>query len=131
VITINFFLEIDFRSRTPIYEQIIRRVHELVLDGVLKADEKLPSIRELAAETGINPNTIQKAYAELERQEVIYNLSGRGTFVSDNLSMLTNSKYVKILVELEELVKEAKKYQVDYDALVKVIDIVYYRDIMI
>ena len=124
-------IRVDLRSRTPIYEQIIKCIHDLVLTGILGPDEQLPSIRQLSAEIGINPNTIQKAYAELERDGVIYNLLGRGTFISDDISRLTNSKYVEILIELEELVTEAKKYQVDSDDLIKVINRVYYKDIML
>ena len=71
---------VDLRSRTPIFEQIIECVRDLVIRGLLSPDEHLPSVRALAAELAINPNTIQKAYGELERQGVIYSLAGRGKF---------------------------------------------------
>ena len=59
---------LDYRDRRPIYEQIMERFQELMMSGGLKQDEKLPSVRSLAMELSINPNTIQRAYAELERQ---------------------------------------------------------------
>ena len=61
---------VDLRSRTPIFEQIIDAVQDLAIRGLMQPDEPLPSVRALAAELAINPNTIQKAYAELERRGV-------------------------------------------------------------
>jgi len=82
-------INIDLRSRIPIYEQIIKSIKEQTLAGILKPDEQIPSIRQLTRQTGINPNTIQKAYAELERQGVINNLPGRGTFITNDLTRLS------------------------------------------
>ena len=79
---------IDLRSRTPIFEQIVQSVRDAVIRGLFAPDEHLPSVRALAAELGINPNTIQKAYGELERQGVIYSLAGRGNFVASDTSVL-------------------------------------------
>ena len=74
--------DIDLMSRTPIYEQLYRRVIELILKGVLNEQDKLPSVRSLATELGVNPNTVAKAYALLERDGIIYSLAGRGSFVA-------------------------------------------------
>lgn len=74
-------ITIDYRDRKLIYEQLIDNVKELILRGDLKRDDFLPSVRSLARELGINPNTIQKAYQELERQGIIASLSGRGSIV--------------------------------------------------
>ena len=63
---------IDYKDTRPIYEQIVDKFKMLILRGVLQADEQMPSVRNLAMELSINPNTIQKAYAELERQGFIY-----------------------------------------------------------
>lgn len=76
-------LQIDARSATPIYEQIVENMKENVLMGYLKTGDALPSIRKLALESGINPNTIGKAYQELERQGIIETVRGRGTFVAN------------------------------------------------
>lgn len=74
-------LQLDFRSRVPVYEQLIEKIKEQIVHQVLKEDEQLPSVRELALELTINPNTIQKAYRELERQGYIYSVPGKGNFV--------------------------------------------------
>ena len=74
-------LQLDFRSRVPVYEQLTEKIKEQIVYKVLKEDEQLPSVRELALELTINPNTIQKAYRELERQGYIYSVPGKGNFV--------------------------------------------------
>jgi GntR family transcriptional regulator len=70
------------RNPKPIYEQIKDNIKQLIITGALKQDEKLPSVRELAQTTSINPNTIQKAYRDLESEGFIYTVTGRGNFVS-------------------------------------------------
>jgi GntR family transcriptional regulator len=72
---------LDLRSRVPIYEQLVEKTKELIINNVLKPDEQLPTVRDLAGELTINPNTIQKAYRELEHQGYIYSVPGRGNFV--------------------------------------------------
>ena len=74
--------DIDLMNRTPIYEQLYRKVIELILKGVLTENEKLPSVRSLATDLGVNPNTVAKAYTLLERDGIIYSLAGRGSFVA-------------------------------------------------
>lgn len=74
---------LELQSRVPIYEQMKRKIMELVVLGVLQTDEQLPSVRSLARELGVNPNTVQKAYQELEREGVLYSVTGRGSFVAD------------------------------------------------
>lgn len=73
---------IDYKDNRPLYEQIVERFQELIERGVLKPQEQMPSVRSLAMDLSINPNTIQKAYAELERRGYIYTVKGRGNFVS-------------------------------------------------
>lgn len=75
-------LDIDVRSRVPIYEQLMNQLKTMIIHEVIAADEQLPSVRNLAQELTINPNTIQKAYRELEREGYIYAMPGRGRFVS-------------------------------------------------
>ncbi len=74
-------ISLDFYSRIPIYRQIVERITELILLGVWPEGTQLPSVRRLAASLGTNPNTIQKAYQELESQGVISSAAGRGSFV--------------------------------------------------
>ena len=75
---------IDYQNRKPIYEQIVERFQMLIVKGILEPDSQMPSVRALATELSINPNTIQKAYAVLEQEGYIYPVKGRGNFVSGN-----------------------------------------------
>lgn len=77
-------IHIDYRDPTPLYEQIVRRFEELILKGVLPEGSTLPSVRSLAMELSINPNTIQRAYAELEKAGWIESRQGKGSVVSSN-----------------------------------------------
>ena len=104
---------VDLRSRTPIFEQIIECVRDLVIRGILQPDEHLPSVRVLAAELAINPNTIKKAYGELERQGVIYSLAGRGNFVASDISALTGKHHEKLLQNIQDSIKAAGEYGVE------------------
>lgn len=74
---------IDYTDRTPIYEQIVKNIEKLIGLGVLKPDDKLPSVRSLGIELSTNPNTIQKAYTQLEAKGVIYSVKGIGNFVAN------------------------------------------------
>ena len=89
---------IDNMSRVPVYEQIVRQIDSLLLAGKLKPGEALPSVRGLATELGVNPNTIQKAYAELDRRGMTISVPGRGSFLRDDaverLMDFINENYV-------------------------------------
>ena len=74
---------LDYRDRRPLYEQVTEKLEELMFTGVLPPDSRLPSVRNMATELSINPNTIQRAYAELERQGYIDSIQGKGSFVAD------------------------------------------------
>ncbi|MCX4307035.1 MAG: GntR family transcriptional regulator [Acetatifactor sp.] len=99
---------IDYKDTRPIYEQIAERFKTLILKGVMQPDEQMPSVRSLAMELSINPNTIQKAYAELERQDFIYTVKGRGSFVSGNEELVERRKkeYVDQILKLVKEVLE-------------------------
>ncbi len=75
-------IALDMTSRVPIFEQINRRFIELILKGVLSENDQLPSVRSLALDLGVNPNTVSRSYAELEKSGMIYSISGRGSFVA-------------------------------------------------
>ena len=79
---------IDYNDKRPIYEQVTEKIQTLILNGVLESDSKLPSVRSLAMELSINPNTIQRAYSELEREGFIYSVKGRGNFVKMNENLI-------------------------------------------
>ena len=92
-------IHLDYKDSRPIYEQVADRLKELMILGVLEEDGQMPSVRSLATELSINPNTIQRAYAELERNGFIYSVKGRGSFVG-SISRLREQK----CRELEEKV---------------------------
>ncbi len=75
---------IDYQDKRPIYEQVMEKLQNLIVKGALESNAKLPSVRTFAMELSINPNTIQRAYAELEKSGFIYTVKGRGNFVSDS-----------------------------------------------
>ena len=93
---------IDYNDKRPIYEQVTEKIQTLILNGVLESDSKLPSVRSLAMELSINPNTIQRAYSELEREGFIYSVKGRGNFVK------MNENLEKLLIKFKENVEELR-----------------------
>jgi GntR family transcriptional regulator len=99
--------ELDIRSRQPIYEQLVEKLKELIMNNILKVDEQLPSVRTLAQQLTINPNTIQKAYRELEREGYIYSIPGKGSFVSESTSIINNEKLEKVKQDLIKVLAEA------------------------
>lgn len=118
-------INVDTRDRKPIYEQLIDNIKSLVLHGILKPGEQLPGVRTLAVELAINPNTIQKSYAELERQGIIYTLQGRGSFVSDNVSELSRLQREKALSQLSNTLLSACDAGITRDDVLKLIDKVW------
>ena len=114
--------ELDMRSRKPIYEQLVDKLKELIINEVLKADEQLPSVRTLAQQLTINPNTIQKAYRELENQGFIYSQKGIGSFVNPSSLSKDEDKIKQIKAEIEKLVLEALYLGVSAAELIKVIN---------
>ncbi|MBQ1687959.1 MAG: GntR family transcriptional regulator [Lachnospiraceae bacterium] len=109
-------IQIDYKDSRPIYEQIVEKFKNLILKGVLTTDEKLPSVRSLALELAINPNTIQKAYAQLERDGFIYTVKGRGNFVAEKEDLVMEKKE-EILAELRQLLLMAKEVGIQKEEL--------------
>ncbi len=117
---------IDYQNRKPIYEQIIERFQTLIITGAMEADSQMPSVRSLAAELSINPNTIQKAYALLEQEGYIYPVKGRGNFVSGNVE-LKKKKQEVFFETLHGLVKKGKELDVQKDVFQKKVE-EYYKE---
>ena len=88
-------VKIDYRDARPIYEQVADGIEELALRGALPADTQLPSVRQFAMELSINPNTIQRAYHELESEGFIYTLPGKGCFVAERSTELLREENLK------------------------------------
>ncbi|GHH99531.1 GntR family transcriptional regulator [Neobacillus kokaensis] len=113
--------ELDMRSRKPIYEQLVDKMKELIMNEMLKPDEQVPSVRTLATELTINPNTIQKAYRELENQGFIYSVKGKGSFVNPNHKIKDLEKIKTVKQELEKLILEALFLGIPPDELIQLI----------
>ena len=116
---------VDPRSRVPLYEQLIQKVKSLVYSGELRADDPMPSVRSLAAELAINPNTIQRAYAALEAEGVIYSLPARGSFVSDNTQKVIELRKDELIEKLAKLLRELKSLGCDPDEVKVVMDLAW------
>lgn len=112
---------IDYKDARPIYEQIVQGFERLIINGVLETDSKMPSVRSLAMDLSINPNTIQKAYEELERRGYIFTVKGKGSFVANclELSQLQRNNCIN---NLKKVVLEAKGYGITKEDIYKAID---------
>ena len=112
---------IDNQSRVPIYEQIIFQIELFIAQGILKQDEQLPSVRQAASDSGINPNTIQKAYLELERQGYIYSVIGKGYYVSEKANDSIELRKKQIYKNIDEQIEVLKKLGSSSEEIKKVI----------
>lgn len=110
-------LGIDYRDSRPIYEQVMDGVEEMIVRGVWGPDTQLPSVRQLAGELSINPNTIQRAYGELEKRGVIYSVKGRGNFVSHDGSLVRSRRLEEIQKQMTELAETARELGADDEQL--------------
>ena len=115
---------LDYRDKRPIYEQIVDRIQTLILSGALEPDEKLPSVRALAVDLSINPNTIQRAYSELEREGFIYSVKGRGNFVRMDEKMLARQQE-KLLSEVRKQAKVWREQKISCRSIINIIEEVY------
>lgn len=104
----NVMITIDYKDRRPLYQQLMEKIEELALNGLIQADEQLPSVRSLAVELAINPNTIQRAYGELEKKGIVYSVPGRGSFLAASQEALLSQSREVILRELAQLIDRAK-----------------------
>lgn len=114
---------IDTRSSVPIFEQIKKQILEFISIGILSANDKLPSVRSLASDLGINPNTVAKAYQELEDHGYLYSIKGKGCFIADNES----EKLIKVekLKEFKKMVQDMKQHHIDQEQLLVIIHSIY------
>jgi GntR family transcriptional regulator len=97
---------IDHKDKRPMYEQIIERFRQMILCGVMEPNSPMPSVRSLAMELSINPNTIQRAYQELERMGYIYTIKAKGSYVSEQ-AVKEDNKRREILNDLQPIVDKA------------------------
>ena len=114
-------IQLNYRDSKPIYEQIKDGLRRLVVTGAVKKDEKLPSVRELATSLSINPNTIQKAYRELEQEGYIYTIAGKGSYAAER-GFVASVRSDELMKEFDEIVKELLYLCEDKDILIKRIE---------
>ncbi len=96
---------LDYRSGGPIYEQVRDKLREYIVSGYLKEDDRMPSVRSLASQLAVNPNTIQRAYRELEQEGYLYSVVGKGNFVCRTLDA-DKARIEKLKGEIKVLLKE-------------------------
>lgn len=109
---------LDMADKRPIYEQIVERLKELIAIGAFAKDEKLPSVRQLAIDLSINPNTIQRAYGELEHSGFIYSVKGRGNFVAD-ISEMIPMRQSRYFDDLDIMLSKAEGYALGAEDVIR------------
>lgn len=111
---------LDYRDKRPIYEQIVDKLERLIVGGGLEANYKMPSVRSLAMELSVNPNTIQRVYADLEQNGYIYTVTGRGSFVAHECEW-RSGKLAELTKNLEEVLLKAKEAGMTMEATIEVV----------
>ena len=108
---------LDYQDRRPLYEQVEEKFRNLILMGVLEPGSRMPSVRQLAMELSINPNTIQRAYMQLEQEGLIYPVKGTGNFIADSeeVRKLSKASYIK---ELKTLIRKGKAMGMEAEELI-------------
>lgn len=118
-------LLIDKQSRVPLYEQVIAQVERGILTGEFKADEQIPSVRQLSMELSVNPNTLQKAYTELERRGLCYTVPGNGRFVSRDAESKLRTMRRELIEKVIQLVRELKLSGIGEDEIIQAVKAAY------
>ena len=113
-----------YQSKLPFYEQIAERFRTLILRGILPADSQMTSVRSLAVDLSINPNTIQKAYSLLEQQGYIYSVKGRGNYAAD-VTALAEKERQSVLKEAERLIAYGRGIGITHREYIEIIDRLY------
>ena len=117
----EIMFQIDFSSRMPIYEQLYYNVIKLASAGVIKPGDKLPPVRVIAAQLGINPNTAAKAYRELEQDGYIFSSVGRGSYLTDKLDKHSAQKAM-VINEFKTVAKNAVNFGADKEKLIEIVE---------
>ena len=118
---------IDVMSRVPVYEQLIKQVEDQVLKGIMKEGDKMPSVRSLSMELSTNPNTIQKAYMELDRRGILVSVPGKGSFISAEALKIGGNQSKEKLSDLKEIVRKLAYAGVSKSEKTDMIEEVYKR----
>ena len=118
-------LAIDKYSRVPIYEQLINEFERMILSGELSEGGQMPSVRNLSQELSVNPNTLQKAYSELENKGICFSVPGSGRFIAKGAKEVLYNKGKKKLEEIKELCKELKQCGIDIQTVFEMVNEAY------
>jgi len=121
--------QIDNQSRTPVYEQMIKQIENYILMGILPPEEQLPSVRNMSMELHINPNTVQKSYAELDRKGIIYSVNGVGCFVSKEAKEILHKEKRSKLNDLKPVIREIAMSGVTQEVMIELIKSIYQEEI--
>ena len=112
-------INLDYSNRTPIYEQIVNEIERYVAVGILKENDQIMSIRELASTLGINPNTVKKAYTVLENKGIIASISTKGTFIKENVSSIKNNTINNYITQIKEIMEKLDKLGLSKEEIIK------------
>lgn len=115
---------INYQSREPIYEQLYNSVVRLISLGVLEPKQQLPPVRQLATQLSVNPNTIAKAYKNLERDGIIYSVVGKGSFISE-MTNIVDTKKMEALKKLASSIKDAVETGVTKEEIYEIIEKIF------
>lgn len=121
-------IQLNHNDKRPVYVQIKEQIKNLIIGGVLKEEEKIPSVRELAMNLTINPNTIQKAYRELETEGYIYSVKSKGSFVSAKNDTVRKNDIYRELINFKKLAEKLKFLGVEKQELNNIIEEEYKND---
>ena len=119
-------ISLDYRDKRPIYEQVAEKLEKLIVCGALESNTRLPSVRTLAVELSVNPNTIQRAYSQLEQDGYLYTVVGRGNYVTSEAEW-KKGRIQEVLGEYEETVKKAWETHVPKEDLLAILNRIYPR----
>lgn len=112
-------ISLDYQSRMPIYEQIVQEIERYVALDILKPEQQIPSIREMATTLGINPNTVKKAYSILEQKGVIVTLSTKGTYITPKTDNVIKNSVDEKIEEIKKIISEIEKYGVSKKEIIE------------
>ena len=113
------------KSKQPLYEQLVEQLRKQLFLGIVEAGQPLPSVRQLATELGINPNTIQKAYRRMETEGMIVSVPGKGSFISDDLADMLKKQRDEQLERIRRQIRTCREMGLDKDVIRKLTEEVY------
>ena len=118
-------LLVNPKSKQPLYEQLVEQLRRQLYLGVVEAGQAMPSVRQLATELGINPNTIQKAYRRMEAEGMIISVPGKGSFISDNLADMLKKQRDEQLEKTRQHIRTCREMGLDMETIEKLMEEVY------